>query len=457
MDKTYDAIIIGAGPAGIFCAIELLKNHREANILILEKGLIHRKCPKEYTKTCVGCNPCQISSGWGGSGAFSDGKLSLDPQVGGELPDYVGPIENLISYADGIYLEFGGNRQVHFDEEFAREVAYKASKHSLQFVPCRIRHLGTEKSAQIMLSMFDWILSFPHTEVRELCPVKGILTDENGSHIEGVELPNGEKLYAKNVVAGVGRSGSEWLLGVCQEVGIETADKEVDIGVRVEVPRAITDEMTDRLYEVKLVHWNKNKVRTFCMNPGGFVSQENYDDHLAVVNGHCYQDRKSDNTNFALLTSLSLSEPFHNSIEYGKKIASLTNQLTGGAIIVQRLEDLKLGRRTNEGRMKKTCITPTLADAVPGDIGHAYTPRIIDPILSCLKEMEHLCPGIDGADTLLYAPEVKFYSSKVKVDRKLMTEVAGFYCIGDGAGITRGLMQASVSGIVAARAILGIQ
>lgn len=449
----YDVIIVGAGPAGIFTALELLKYNADTKILILEKGRIHRQCPKIKTKQCVSCSPCHITTGWGGAGAFSDGKLSLNSDVGGELPEHVGNIDELIRYVDNIYLEFGGSPVVHFNKEFAEKLSYEASKYSLKLIQCPVRHLGSEKSAQIMLRMYDKVVSYPHVTVKELTYAKSLIPSEDGQRITGVLASDGNIYHAANVVAGVGRVGSGWLTQQCYDLGIELNSKEVDIGVRVEVPRSVMDHVTNELYEMKVVFWDKNKVRSFCMNPGGFVSQENYDDDLAVVNGHCYQDVKSQNTNFALLTSIRFKEPFKDSIGYGKRIAKLVNDLTGGKIMVQRLEDIKMERRTTPERLKKVALDPTLKDAVPGDIGHAFTPRILKPILKCLEAMDHLCPGINGRDTLLYGPEVKFYSAKITVDEHLQTPVKGLYVTGDGAGITRGLIQASCSGVVVARHI----
>ena len=459
--KKYDVVIVGSGPSGIFTALELLKNNKKLSILMLDEGrnIKTRKCPKAKTKECVHCRPCNISSGFGGAGAFSDGKLSLSKDVGGWLEDYIGKekLEELISYVDSEYLNYGGNKEISYNKDFAEKVEYECSKYGLKFIKCPVRHLGTEKSQEIMEKMYDYIVSNKNVDVLELSPVKNIEIKDDEYIVEYLSKKEEIKVTTKNIVLAVGRSGAGWLNKLCKNLNIETSNKQVDIGVRVELPRAITDHLTNELYEFKIYNTSKtteNIVRTFCMNPGGFVSQENYDDGIAVVNGHSFHDVKSNLTNFALLVSCKFTEPFNEPVEYGKYIARLANMLTGGHIMVQRLKDLKDGRRSTKGRLDKLSYTPSLSDAVAGDLSFVLPSRIINALLDTFENLENICPGISGDDTILYGVEVKFYSSNVIVDSNLETKYNGVYAIGDGAGITRGLMQASVSGVVVARDIL---
>jgi len=463
--KQYDVVIIGAGPAGIFTALELAKLNPDASVLIVDKGreITRRKCPARTTGKCQNCSPCSIVSGWSGAGAFSDGKLSQSPHVGGRILDYidVGYAQELIKYADSIYLRFGAQKEIHGDDPVKVDrIRYEASKHGIQLVPCAIRHLGTEKAIDVLREMYDYLIKETNTEFSELTTAKEILVEKG--KVKGVVVQKAgepdETILCKAVVVAPGRDGAEWLSNQAKKHDIRTFNNEVDIGVRVEVPNSIMDHLTKDLYEAKMIYYSdtfENKVRTFCMNPGGVVSEEHYDGKIAVVNGHSYADpaKKTENTNFAVLVSTRFTEPFNEPIAYGKYIAQLGNMLTGGGIMIQRLGDLLMGRRTDEHRLKKSLTIPTLKTAVPGDLSYVLPQRHLTSIVEALKAFDKIAPGLYSRDVLLYGVEVKFYSSKVEVDSNFETKIKNLYTIGDGAGITRGLMQASVTGIVVARNI----
>lgn len=468
--KNYDVVVVGAGPAGIFTALELDKIAPETKILIVDSGsaIEHRACPARTTGACAHCATCNIMNGWAGAGAFSDGKLSLSEEVGGNITDYmsVEKARELIHYADGIYLHYGAPNKVYGkNDKFAEKIAYQARRENIQLIPCPVRHMGTEYSYQVLKAMYDYLSSQPNFEFREHTTAESILA-ENGK-ASGVRLKNAdggeENVSAGRVVLAPGRGGAEWLSRAAGELGLSVANNEVDIGVRVEVPNAVMDNLTQNLYEAKLVYYSdtfENKVRTFCMNPGGIVSEEHYDTPnggIAVVNGHSYaeEERRTANTNFAMLVSTRFTQPFNQPIEYGRYIAQLGNMLTGGGIMVQRLGDLLLGRRTDAARLKKSTTVPTLKTAVPGDLSFVLPHRHLTSIVESLRAFDKLAPGLYSKNTLLYGVEVKFYSSKVSVKKNFETEIKNLYAIGDGAGITRGLMQASVTGIAVARDIAG--
>jgi uncharacterized FAD-dependent dehydrogenase len=466
VNQKYDVVIIGAGPAGIFTALELSKEDKNLSILIVDKGreISKRTCPARKTGKCVNCSPCAIVSGWSGAGAFSDGKLSLSPEVGGRILDYMDrkDAESLIRYTDSVYLKFGASGVIHgLNTSRVDEIKYEAQKNNIRLIPCGVRHLGTEKAFDVLRGMYDYLIEETHTEFSELTTARDILAQDG--EVSGIVLQKrGEEpqvVKCSHLVLAPGRDGAEWLTDQARKVGISTFNNEVDIGVRVEVPNAIMDHLTKDLYEAKLVYYSdtfENKVRTFCMNPGGVVSEEHYDGKIAVVNGHSYADQnlKTDNTNFAVLVSTRFTEPFNQPIEYGKYIAQLGNMLTGGGIMVQRLGDLILGRRTDASRLRKSVTVPTLNSAVPGDLSYVLPQRYLTSITEALKAFDKLAPGLYSRDTLLYGVEVKFYSSKVEVNNRFETAVRNMYAIGDGAGITRGLMQASATGVVVARNIL---
>jgi uncharacterized FAD-dependent dehydrogenase len=462
-----DVLIIGAGPAGIFTALELSKHNKELNILIVDNGrtIENRKCPARATGVCVGCNPCAITRGWSGAGAFSDGKLSLSPAVGGRLTEYmkVEQAQELIDYADSIYRQFGAQEKVYgLDTRRVEELQYEASRHNIQLIHCPVRHLGTELAYDVLKGMYEHLMTSTKTTFWELAEVKDILAGPEGAlgatikRRDEVEL---DEVFAKYVVAAPGRGGANWLAEQTIRLGVVTENNEVDIGVRVEVPNSIMDHLTKDLYEAKLVYYSDTydlKTRSFCVNPGGVVSEEHYDGNIAVVNGHSYADpaKKTKNTNFALLVSTRFTEPFNQPIEYGRYVARLANMLTGGGVMVQRLGDLLKGRRTTADRLSKSTTIPTLLSAVPGDLSYVLPERYLTSLIETLKAFDKIAPGLYSKNTLLYGVEVKFYSSKVKVKTNFETAIPRLYAIGDGAGITRGLMQASATGIVVARDIV---
>ena len=468
MRTYYDVIIIGAGPAGFFTAMELVRNTADLSILLVDKGrsLARRFCAARETGVCSSCDPCAITSGFAGAGAFSDGKLSLAPSVGGRLTDYLPEkrVQDLIDYVDGIYREFGASDAVHgLNDKAVEDIMYEASKHNIQLIPCPVRHLGTDESLEVLESMYQYLLRQPCFEFSELTTVLEILVE--GGKAAGVRLQQQGKepveVNARYVIAAPGRGGAGWMLEESRRLGLRTENNEVDIGVRVEVPNAIIDHLTKELYEAKLVYYSDtfdNKVRTFCMNPGGVVSEERYEGDLAVVNGHSYQDPslRTPNTNFALLVSTRFTEPFKEPIEYGKYIARLANMLTGGGVMVQRLGDLLKGRRTDRDRLKKSTTIPTLPSAVPGDLSYALPHRYLMSIVETLRALDSIIPGLYSRNTLLYGVEVKFYSARVDVGPNMAAEIDGLYAVGDGAGVTRGLIQASASGVIVARDILGL-
>ena len=461
----YDLIIVGAGPAGIFTALELLrKSSTPHKILLVEKGkpVEKRHCPKDKTGVCVNCKPtCAITTGFSGAGAFSDGKLSLSYQVGGELPDLIGEdfAQELIDYTDKIYLEFGADPKVEgiYEGPDIKDIRKRAIQAGLQLVDCPIRHLGTEKAQQLYLNIQNY-LADAGVEMLFSTECENIILED--SVCKGVRLREKDgvrDVYAKQVVIATGRRGADWLEKICAEHNIAHKPGTVDIGVRVECRNEIMEKINKVLYEGKLIGYPapwRNKVRTFCQNPGGFVAQENYDNDLAVVNGHSFKEKKSNNTNLAILVSHNFTEPFNQPIAYAQKVGELTNMLGAGHILVQRYGDILDGKRTWVNELARTNVRPTLKDAVAGDITAAMPYRAMVNIIEFIKMMDEVVPGFASPETLLYSPELKFYSNKVKMDTDLETNIEGLHCLGDSSGWTRGLMMASVMGVLMGRKLM---
>ncbi|HHT49062.1 MAG TPA: NAD(P)/FAD-dependent oxidoreductase [Firmicutes bacterium] len=455
MTKAYDVIIIGGGPAGIFAALELVE--RTGKVLIIEKGksLADRGCPsKQQHIPCVKCKPCSIVCGWGGAGAFSDGKLTLSTEVGGFLDEYISKerLHKMIRYVDDLYLRFGAPGEVYGDdEEKVAAIAKKAVLADLRLIPSRIRHLGSGRTLEVLQAMKEYLeekgveVALNHTCAELLV--------ENGAAV-GVRLKDGQEYRAQYIIVGPGREGSEWLVAEGRRLGLETTVNPVDIGVRVELPAEVMEPLTSVVYESKFIYYSRSfedRVRTFCMCPYGEVVVEN-NDGLMTVNGHSHAHKKTANTNFALLVSKSFTEPFKEPITYGQYVAGLAN-LLGGGVMVQRLGDLQLGRRSTPERMKKGLVVPTLREATPGDLSLVLPYRHLLAIMEMLEALDTIAPGVNSRNTLLYGVEVKFYSSRLHLSADLETEIPGLFAVGDGAGVTRGLMQASISGVIVGKEI----
>ena len=454
-----DVLIVGAGPAGIFTALEMLRNGSKQKIMIVEKGVEigARHCPKVKTGVCVNCRPyCHITTGFSGAGAFSDGKLSLSCEVGGQLPELIGEnyAQQMIDYTDKIYLEFGADSHVEGvgDSEEIKRIRLRAIRAGLKLVDCPIRHLGTEKAQELYAAIESYLMEHGVEILFGRNCVNLLL--ENGACV-GVTLEKRgggtEDIHAEKTVVATGRRGADWLEKLCEEHGIAHQPGTVDIGVRVEVRSEVMEEVNRALYESKLVGYPrpfKDKTRTFCQNPGGFVSQGNYDNQLAVVNGHSYKELKTENTNLAILVSHNFNYPFNQPIAYAQKVGELTNMLGSGHIMVQRFGDILDGKRTWQKELARSNLRPTLPDAVAGDITAAMPYRAMTDIIHFMQAMDEVVPGFAGAETLLYSPELKFYSNRIKMDDQLSTNIKGLHCLGDSSGWTRGLMMASVMGVI---------
>lgn len=457
MTDKYDVAIIGAGPAGVYAAYELILNNPSVKIAVIEEGhdIYTRKCPIAEKKVghCVKCTPCGIMRGFGGAGAFSDGKYNFTTEFGGWLNDYMSDkdVMALIEYVDKINMQYGAPSECFSTQKSS--IRTLAIAHDIHLLEARVRHLGTENNLKIMTHIYEYLKDkinmFFNSRV-------STLKSEKDEFL--VEIDEGRQvLVSRYLIAAPGRAGAEWFTGQCHELGLSLYNNQVDVGVRVEIPAEVFQHITDEVYEAKLVYRTKqygDLVRTFCMNPKGYVVAENTDG-IITVNGHSYRDERlhSKNTNFALLVSNKFTEPFNEPHQYGKRIASFSNML-GGGVLVQRFGDLIKGRRTNEHRLTKSFTQPTLK-ATPGDLSLVLPKRHLDNIIEMIYALNKIAPGMTNDDTLLYGVEVKFYSSRLKLTNQLETEIPNMFAIGDGAGVTRGLSQASASGIHVARIING--
>jgi len=447
----YDVIIIGAGPAGIFAALELARGSG-LRVLMLERG---EDIEARIARAGSGAKRevDTLLSGWGGAGAFSDGKLTLSPEVGGQLASLLSreEVEHLFDEVDKTYIRFGGPEQLYgTDDEALAELARRAAMAELHLIPTRIRHLGTDRSPAVLTEMRRALEG--KVDIRTRVSAQDIITAER--QVVGVEADTGEKFGAKYIIAAPGRVGSPWLSRQSERLGLQRTDNPVDVGVRVEVPAAVMEEICRVAYESKLVFYSKffdDKVRTFCMCPNGEVVMER-NDGVMTVNGHSYAKKKTDYTNFSLLVSTAFTEPFREPIAYGRYLASLAN-LLGGGVLVQRLGDLRAGRRSTPERIERGLVQPTLKEATPGDLSFVLPYRHLAGILEMLEAIDKIAPGVASRHTLLYGVEVKFYSARPRLSDHLETEVTNLFAIGDGAGVTRGLVQASASGLIAAREI----
>ena len=468
--NSYDVIIVGAGPGGIFTAYEIRENNPDLRVLLIEKGhsIEKRKCPKRKTGICVNCQPCNITTGFSGGGSFSDGKLSIneDGEIGGDLAQYIGAekFRKILHYTDALYVGFGADPTIYgtVTTPTVEAIHRSAAQAHMKLIDSGVRHMGTEKAYDIY-SRIQKELEKRKIDMLFDSPVTDFIIEEQPDgekKVKGVVIADGRTFTSEHVVVGIGREGSEWLNGICRKYGIHSKVGPVDIGCRIETDAAITAEIDNSLYEAKLVYYTptfEDKVRTFCWNPRGEVAEEKYGETLATVNGHSYKDEayKTGNTNFALLVSKNFTQPFKTPIEYGRYIAEMGNMLSGNKVMVQRYGDLKRGRRTTMERLAKNIIRPTLKDAVPGDLSLVLPYRIMVDIIEMIEGLDKIMPGLSGDNTLVYGVEVKFYSNRIVVDKHFQTNIHNLHVLGDGAGLTRGLMQASMNGVCIGRILTG--
>ncbi|ABO50111.1 glucose-inhibited division protein A [Desulforamulus reducens MI-1] len=472
--KNYDVIVVGAGPAGIFTCYELMLKAPQLKVLLIEKGrdIYKRHCPilqkkmvkcppATAKKDYAGCLPaCSVTNGFGGAGAYSDGKFNITTEFGGWMTDYMVPSEvlKLIKYVDGINLKHGATTVLSDPTTPAvKSIEKRGLSVGLKLLRAEVRHLGTEQNLEILKSIFETLkqnidMVFD-TEVEDILLKKKF----DSKYIKGIVTKNKEEIYAKHVVIVPGRDGSEWLTGILKKHDLEMTNNQVDVGVRVETMDTIMEEINEHLYEGKFIYRSSTgtTVRTFCSNPSGHVVIENHSG-VMLANGHAYKDKKlgSNNTNFALLVSHKFSYPFNKPIEYAKSISRLANDLSNGSVLIQRFGDILKGRRSTEKRIQEGFVEPTLKEAVPGNLGLVLPYNTMKSIIEMIEALDAVTPGIASEHTLLYGVEAKFYSSRPKLNDKFETQINGLYSGGDGAGITRGLAQAGACGVCIARDII---
>ena len=463
----FDVIVVGAGPAGIYCAYELVEKDPNLKVLLIDKGydIFNRRCPvleHKIAKCPVnkqgvsGCYPaCSITDGFGGAGAYSDGKFNITSEFGGWMTDYLDAniVEDLINYVDGINLKFGAKSELTDPyTEKVREIERRGLAVGLKLLRAKVRHLGTEQNLEILKRLYMY-LSEKITMMFKV-KVEEVIVEDNS--VKGI-VAGGNIYYADKVVLAVGRDGAKWLTDVCHEHKIHMTNNQVDVGVRVETNDIIMEEINKTLYEGKFIYKSSvgTTVRTFCSNPSGHVVVENHSG-IMLANGHAYHDPKlgSSNTNFALLVSHKFSEPFDKPNEYAYAVSSLANQLSMGGVIIQRYGDIIRGRRSNKKRIAEGFVTPTLKEAVPGDLGLVLPYNTMKSLIEMIEALDHVTPGIASEHTLFYGVEAKFYSARPEVDSNFETKVNGLYVAGDGAGLTRGLAQAEANGVWVARDIV---
>ncbi len=459
----YDLVIIGGGPAGLFAAYEIAKNLKDGsnyNIVLVDKGVraSKRSCPLLSPKEkCTFCNPCHINYGIGGAGTFSSGIINLRPDIGGELHEILrswDAAQDLINYVDEVFVQFGAPKDRLFrpNMEKVKEIQKRAAKAGAEFIPIVQRHIGTDKSPEVIENITNFVEK-KGIKISELTDVYSI---EKKGETFNLKTNKGE-MESKLLLVAPGRSGAKWFYDQSKRLGIDMVPGPLDIGVRVEVESFVMEELTSAVWDPKIVLYTRkydDKVRTFCVNPRGFIMKEVYDDGTIGVNGETYVDKKSNNTNFAFLATIKLSDPLEDTIEYGKSIARLMTRLGGEKPILQRLIDFEKGRRSTWERISRSTVKPTLKDVTPGDISMGLPYRVVSDLIEGLERLDNIASGLYSSNTLLYAPEIKYYSMKAVVDRNMETVVDNLYVAGDGVGLSRGINVAAATGVLAARGIL---